>query len=166
MTDLAAIKTAVYGTSRSGVPFSERKGGDAVTAFERESLQALTVKPISSDTLRTRREDKKAFIVKTLLFIGLYPRDRGFPILVTVLEKMSDSFEFDDIIRVIADNSGNTPQAVEKLAVGQFDLTGDREQVDAVRYITGATPNTALDAIYDLALYFKKVNFEDGEKYE
>ena len=79
---------------------------------------------------------------------------------------MSDSFEFDDIIRVIADNTGTTPQAVEKLAVGQFDLTGDREQVDAVRYITGATPNTALDAIYDLALYFKKVNSEDGEKYE
>lgn len=70
-----------------------------MTVFERECIQALTVKPISSDTLRTRREDIKAFIVKTLLFIGLYPRDRGFPILVTVLEKMSDSFEFDDIIK-------------------------------------------------------------------
>ena len=74
MTDLAAIKTAVYGTSRSSVAFSERKGGDAVTAFERECIQTLTVKPISSDTLRTRREDIKAFIVKTLLFIGLYPQ--------------------------------------------------------------------------------------------
>lgn len=148
---------------------SEFLGSDGrngkVCAFERESVEALTVRPMSAVMRLKRREDIKAFIVKALLFIGLYPRDSGFPMLVTILEKMSDSFEFDDIVQAIADSSGMPPQTVEKLAVGQFDLA-EAEQAQAVEYLTGAIPNTALDAIYDLALYLKKINSEDCERYE
>lgn len=165
MNDRPVPKSAVYGASRFDDGITAYTAA-ALDAFERESIEALTVKPMSNAMRLKRREDIKAYIVKTLMFIGVYPRDSGFPLLVTVLEKMSDSFELDAIVRAISKESGLTSSTVERLVVGQFDLMGDPEQAQAVEYLTGAFPNTALDAIYDLALYFKKINSEDGERYE
>ncbi len=133
----------------------ERAFAMAVDAFRNEVRSALTVSPIDGETAE-RYESVAPFIVKLLLYIGKIPTDAKFVLAARLIEaRVRDpSVSLTETEQIIAVRTGVSYPTIKRLAEDCFDCY-DKGETARISYLTGIVPNSATEAVCDLAVYVR-----------
>ncbi len=141
----------------------ESSAREALSAFETECVQALSLAPCDNEMLFSRYEMIRPFIIKTLLFVGMLPTDKSFVLLARIIEMLAVRPDAD--ISVLIRNEATQTKIEKSTVIRNIDRAlnvYDEFTRDRITYLTKTAPFSARDAIYDLAQYVRTKFYGGG----
>lgn len=126
----------------------------AAEAFEKEACELLT---FGSEANNRHMGSVRPLVIKTLLYLGFLPAKQNKSVVAAMIGLLATepNADIDEFYAAVAKKSDCDVDTVKKYIERAFD-TFDAELMEKVTSLTGTTPYTSRDIIYDLALYVRK----------